>query len=62
LQSGQQVDVVYRLGYDRRTYGFSLQYNPVRQSGALELRVEGLNWDPGQSSPQPTTGSRIHEP
>lgn len=62
LQSGQQVDVVYRLGYDRRTYGFSLQYNPVRQSGALELRVEGLNWDPGQSSPQPTTGSRIQEP
>ncbi len=51
LQSGQQVDITYRLGYDRRTYGFSLQYNPVRQSGALELRVEGLNWDPTPSPP-----------
>jgi hypothetical protein len=62
LQSGQQVDTTYRLGYDRRTYGFSLQYNPVRQSGALELRVEGLNWDPRQSSPKPTTGASLHEP
>ncbi|MEN9259336.1 MAG: DUF3769 domain-containing protein [Thermostichus sp. HHBFW_bins_43] len=64
LQSGQQVDTTYRLGYDRRTYGFSLQYNPVRQSGALELRVEGLNWDPGESTPgeRPTTGSGMNEP
>ncbi|MFS8880324.1 DUF3769 domain-containing protein, partial [Synechococcus sp. H55.11] len=62
LQSGQQVDITYRLGYDRRTYGFSLQYNPVRQSGALELRVEGLNWDPRQSPQKPTTGASVHEP
>jgi hypothetical protein len=62
LQSGQQVDTTYRLGYDRRTYGFSLQYNPVRQSGALELRVEGLNWDPSQFGERPTTGSGMNEP
>ncbi len=62
LQSGQQVDTTYRLGYDRRTYGFSLQYNPVRQSGALELRVEGLNWDPSQSGERSTTGSGMNEP
>ncbi|MFQ3584599.1 MAG: DUF3769 domain-containing protein [Cyanobacteriota bacterium] len=63
LQSGQQVDTTYRLGYDRRTYGFSLQYNPVRQSGALELRVEGLNWDPGSTSEErPTPGSGLSDP
>ncbi len=61
LQSGQQVDTTYRLGYDRRTYGLSLQYNPVRQLGALELRVEGLNWDPGQSSQRPATGASVPE-
>ncbi|MFS8901797.1 DUF3769 domain-containing protein [Synechococcus sp. H60.2] len=62
LQSGQQVDITYRLGYDRRTYGFSLQYNPVRQSGALELRVEGLNWEPSPAQPRPVTGSSLDEP
>ncbi|MFQ3613386.1 MAG: DUF3769 domain-containing protein [Cyanobacteriota bacterium] len=63
LQSGQQVDTTYRLGYDRRTYGFSLQYNPVRQSGALELRVEGLNWDPGSTSEErPISGSGLSDP
>ncbi len=53
LQSGQQVDITYRLSYDRRTYGLSLQYNPLRQSGALELRVEGLNWDPSGDRLEP---------
>lgn len=64
LQSGQQVDTTYRLGYDRRTYGFSLQYNPVRQSGALELRVEGLNWDPGSTSSEerPPSGTGLGDP
>ena len=62
LQSGQQVDITYRLGYDRRTYGLSLQYNPVRQSGALELRVEGLNWEPSPAQPRPATGSSLDGP
>ena len=62
LQSGQQVDLTYRLGYDRRTYGLSLHYNPVRQSGALELRVEGLNWDPSPPQPSSATGSSLNGP
>ncbi|MEN9210566.1 MAG: DUF3769 domain-containing protein, partial [Thermostichus sp. DG02_2_bins_29] len=64
LQSGQQVDTTYRLGYDRRTYSFSLQYNPVRQSGALELRVGGLNWDPASpsSGDRPPSGSSLEDP
>ncbi|MGQ9837960.1 MAG: DUF3769 domain-containing protein [Cyanobacteriota bacterium] len=61
LQSGQQVDTTYRLGYDRRTYGLMLQYNPVRQSGALELRVEGLNWDPA-SAARKNSFSHLREP
>lgn len=49
LQSGRRVDTTFRLGYDRRTYGFSIQYNPVRETGAVELRVDGFNW--GNGSP-----------
>ena len=44
LQSGRRVDTTFSLGYDRRTYGFSIQYNPVRETGAVELRVDGFNW------------------
>lgn len=44
LQSGRSVDTTYQLNYDRRTYGLSLRYNPVRETGALELRVDSFNW------------------
>ncbi len=47
LQSGRRVDTTFSLGYDRRTYGFSIQYNPVRETGAVELRVDGFNWGTG---------------
>ncbi|NJL98267.1 MAG: DUF3769 domain-containing protein [Synechococcaceae cyanobacterium SM2_3_2] len=49
LQSGRRVDTTFSLGYDRRTYGFSIQYNPVRETGAVELRVDGFNWGEGSS-------------
>lgn len=45
LQSGRSVDTTYRFNYDRRTYGLSIRYNPVRETGALELRVDSLNWN-----------------
>ncbi|MDX2273452.1 MAG: DUF3769 domain-containing protein [Cyanobacteriota bacterium] len=45
LQSGQRVDTTYTLGYDRRTYGLSVQFNPVRQTGAVELRIDNFNWE-----------------
>ncbi len=45
LQSGERVDTTYTVGYDRRTYGFSLRYNPVLETGAVELRVDSFNWE-----------------
>ncbi len=50
LQSGRRVDTTFSLGYDRRTYGFSIQYNPVRETGAVELRVDGFNWGDGSTT------------
>ncbi len=39
-----EADRWYTLRYDRRTYGISLNYNPVQQFGFLQLRVDDFNW------------------
>ncbi len=63
LQSGRRVDTTYTLGYDRRTYGVNVHYNPVRQTGALELRVENFNWLPSDATGiTPVRGGIEREP
>jgi hypothetical protein len=42
----------YTLRYDRRTYGVSLNYNPVQQSGVLQLRLDDFNWGTAGSTPR----------
>lgn len=44
LQLGENVDTTYTLGYDRRTYGVNVKFNPIRQTGSFELRVDSFNW------------------
>ena len=39
-----EADRWYSLRYDRRTYGISLNYSPVQQTGFLQLRVDDFNW------------------
>ncbi len=45
LESGERVDTTYSVGYDRRTYGINLKYNPVQETGAVEFRVDSFNWN-----------------
>jgi Protein of unknown function (DUF3769)/LptA/(LptD N-terminal domain) LPS transport protein len=45
----------YTLRYDRRTYGVSLNYNPVQQSGVLQLRLDDFNWGTAGSTPRNST-------
>lgn len=44
----------YTLRYDRRTYGISLNYSPVQQSGFFQLRVDDFNWGTAGSTPSNT--------
>lgn len=52
----QTVDTYYTLNFDYRTYGLSLTYNPVRQIGGIQLRVDEFNWgtNPGGRPDQVT--------
>ncbi|MEO1131499.1 MAG: DUF3769 domain-containing protein [Cyanobacteria bacterium J06639_1] len=44
LETRRRLDSIYTLGYDRRTYGFTVRYNPVQQSGGFRLRIDDFNW------------------
>ncbi|GAB4217711.1 MAG: DUF3769 domain-containing protein [Synechococcales cyanobacterium] len=45
LQTGRSVDTTYSIGFQRRTYGVTVRFSPTRQTGALELRIDDLNWN-----------------
>ncbi|MBW4697024.1 MAG: DUF3769 domain-containing protein [Aphanocapsa lilacina HA4352-LM1] len=44
LTFGRAVDTFYTVSLDRRTYSLSITYNPVRQTGGFQLRVDDFNW------------------
>lgn len=44
LETRRRLDSIYTLGYDRRTYGFTVRYNPVQRSGGFRLRIDDFNW------------------
>lgn len=44
LETRRRLDSIYTLGYDRRTYGVTLRYNPVQRTGSLRLRIDDFNW------------------
>jgi len=54
--NNRTVDTYYTLSFDHRTYALSLSYNPVRQTGGLQLRVDEFNWgtNPGGRPDQVT--------
>jgi Protein of unknown function (DUF3769)/LptA/(LptD N-terminal domain) LPS transport protein len=49
-----EANRVYTLRYDRRTYGVSLNYNPVQQAGFFQLRLDDFNWGTAGSTPRNT--------
>lgn len=53
---GRTVDTYYTLSFDHRTYALTLSYNPVRQTGGIQLRVDEFNWgtNPGGRPDQVT--------
>lgn len=44
LDTGNAFDTDYILDYSRRTYGFTLRYNPSREIASFNFRLSGFNW------------------
>jgi lipopolysaccharide export system protein LptA len=47
LDTGEAFDIEYLLEYNRRTYGVFLRYNPSREIGSVNFRLNGFNWTGG---------------
>lgn len=47
LDTGQQLSTDYIVEYNRRTYGFTLRYNPVLELGGFSIRISDFNWSGG---------------
>ncbi len=44
LNTGRELSTDYILEYSRRTYGVTLRYNPVRETGSINLQINDFNW------------------
>ncbi|WP_017652670.1 DUF3769 domain-containing protein [Fortiea contorta] len=47
LDTGKERSTDYIIEYNRRTYGFTLRYNPVLQLGGFSIRISDFNWSGG---------------
>lgn len=47
LDTGRESSTDYILEYNRRSYGFTLRYNPVLQLGGFSIRISDFNWSGG---------------
>jgi hypothetical protein len=47
LDTGRESSTDYILEYNRRTYGFTLRYNPVLELGGFSIRISDFNWSGG---------------
>ena len=44
LGDGEELDTLYTLAYDRRTYGLTLSYSPTQGAGSFLIRIDDFNW------------------
>lgn len=58
LDTGTEISTSYILEYSRRTYGIIAQYNPVRETGSISLRINDFNWN---GTPAPFDGDGIRD-
>ncbi|AFY32274.1 DUF3769 domain-containing protein [Calothrix sp. PCC 7507] len=47
LDTGKETSTDYIVEYNRRTYGFTLRYNPVLELGGFSIRISDFNWSGG---------------
>ncbi|MEO1145084.1 MAG: DUF3769 domain-containing protein [Cyanobacteria bacterium J06638_22] len=44
LNTGREINTVYRLQYFRRTYSINLNFSPIREEGSLTLQINDFDW------------------
>ncbi|MBE9102824.1 DUF3769 domain-containing protein [Vacuolonema iberomarrocanum] len=44
LDTGREINTVYRLQYVRRTYSINLSFSPIREEGSLTLQINDFDW------------------
>ncbi|MEO1208947.1 MAG: DUF3769 domain-containing protein [Cyanobacteria bacterium J06638_20] len=44
LDTGREINTVYRLQYFRRTYSINLNFSPIREEGSLTLQINDFDW------------------
>jgi hypothetical protein len=46
LDTGQKIDTSLIVEYRRRTYGISVRYSPIQETGLVEFRLSNFDWTP----------------
>ncbi len=44
VDTGQKIDTSLIFEYRRRTYGISVRYSPIQETGLVEFRLSNFNW------------------